>query len=315
MPLLQVIGLSKTYENGTDANLHIDLSLNAGETLCLMGPNGAGKTTLVRQVAGLLRPTAGDIWVGDIHVNAHPRRAKEVIGYQPQHLHGLNELTLGEALYYFGRLKRLSRQDTREAIAQLEDEFALRESLRSRVGHLSGGMRKLLSLCIALLAPVKLLVLDEPTAGLDPVHRRLVWSRLAAARADETAAMIMSHNLAEMEEQIDHYGILSQGRLLRHGPVTELQSDAEDPGSTQVRIFAFDPPSGDVREQLVTDGFEIVSDPSDKAVRVRCRVDDLPSLFESLNRHGIMRRARRIQIQHETLEEFYLSLVGREEAS
>ncbi len=236
-PIVVVTRLCKTYRSGAQANCGVSLEVRSSELVCLMGPNGAGKTTFVRQIAGLLRPTSGGIEICGVSVTASPREAKGLIGYQPQHLTGLSELTFREAVILLGRLRGLKKRDVFNRLREMADMLDLASVLGTRVDRLSGGYRKLLGLSLALLASPPAVLLDEPTAGLDPVHRRRVWQGIHRAREDGAAVLVTSHHLDEIEDHMDRYAIMVAGRIVKAGELGGLVQEARSDGVIVARVF------------------------------------------------------------------------------
>jgi len=173
-----VRGLVKQYADGTRANRGIDLDVRSGEVVAVLGPNGAGKTTFLRQLTTELRPSGGTIRVFGIDVVAEPQRAKRLMGITPQEAGMFESLTVREHLQLFARLKGLARRAADAATTEVIALLALSEHERRSVGSLSGGLRRRILIGLALLGDPPLLVLDEPTTGLDPASRRTVWSVL-----------------------------------------------------------------------------------------------------------------------------------------
>jgi ABC-type multidrug transport system ATPase subunit len=219
---LSVRGLVKRYRGGTEANRGIDLDVRAGEVVSILGPNGAGKTTFLRQVTTELRPTAGSIHVFGEDAVAAPLRAKRLMGITPQEAGVFEQLTVREHLELFARLKRLRKSEALEAAREVAVELGLADEFDKRVGTLSGGQRRRVLVGLALLGRPPLLVLDEPTTGLDPASRRAVWGVIRRA-SDEGAAVILStHYIEEAERLSDRVGIIHEGRLVAFGSLEDL---------------------------------------------------------------------------------------------
>ncbi len=202
----------------------LDLVVRAGETVGLLGPNGSGKTTFIRCVAGLLRPDAGEISV----LGYPPRAAAEraLIGYMTQAPALYPELTVEENLAFFAALRGLPRERdaVREALAVVE----LSERGGSTVGTLSGGMRQRVSLAVALLGRPPLLLLDEPTVGVDPALRREFWSYFRKLNEAGTAILVSSHVMDEAE-RCDRLGLIREGRVIAEGTAAELRARVGSP--------------------------------------------------------------------------------------
>ena len=215
-------GLVKRYKDGTEANCGIDLELNAGELISILGPNGAGKTTFLRQLTTELRPTSGSIDIFGIDAIAAPQRAKQMMGITPQEAGVFQSLTVSEHFELFARLKRLSKADARRQAAEVIESLDLVAERKKRVGLLSGGQRRRVLIGLALLGHPPLLVLDEPTTGLDPSSRMAVWGVIRRAVTDGAAVILSTHYIEEAERLSDRVGVISRGRLIACGSLDEL---------------------------------------------------------------------------------------------
>ncbi|MFE3649845.1 MULTISPECIES: ABC transporter ATP-binding protein [unclassified Streptomyces] len=225
-PVCVVQDLVKTYpalrgRRGTErapavrASDGISLDVRRGEIFGLLGPNGAGKSTLVRQLTGLLRPDSGRIVVLGHDLVRHPERAARLLGYLGQESTALDELTVSLAVETTGRLRGL---DTRTARAERDavlDELGLGPIAGRALKKLSGGQRRLACFATVLIGERPLLVLDEPTTGMDPVARRAVWAAVDRRRAERGATVVLvTHNVLEAESVLDRVAVIDQGRVI-----------------------------------------------------------------------------------------------------
>ena len=206
------------------ANREISLEIAAGEIFGFLGDNGAGKTTLVRQMVNLLKSTAGTISLFGRRVDADPLLVACNVGYMPQESYYLNNMTVGEALYYTARLRGLSRADSRRERDRLLDAWQIGD-LRDRVNtRLSVGQRRLLRLAITMTGSPPVLILDEPTNDLDPQRRKLVWDLLRSENASRgTTVIFITHDAIEAEKIIQRVGILRCGELVAVGSPSVLK--------------------------------------------------------------------------------------------
>lgn len=243
-----VRGLVKRHKDGTEANRGIDLDLRRGELVTILGPNGAGKTTFLRQVTTELRPTSGAITVFGIDAVAEPDRARRLMGITPQEAGVFESLRVSEHLELFARLKGLSKAEARAAVGETMAELGLAGEAHRRVGALSGGQRRRILIGLALLGRPPLLVLDEPTTGLDPASRRAVWGVLRRAVREGTSVILSTHYMEEAERLSDRIAIINAGRLIAFETFADLIARLK----RSYRVSYRDPQdaAGDVRVRL-----------------------------------------------------------------
>ena len=212
----------KRYKDGTEANRGIDLDVFRGEVVAVLGPNGAGKTTFLRQVTTEMRPTSGSISIFGIDAIAEPGAAKRHMGITPQEAGIFETLRVREHLVLFARLKGLSQGEADQAADEVLDDLGLTAQAGRRVGALSGGQRRRILIGLALLGRPPLLILDEPTTGLDPTSRRAVWRMLRRA-VDRGASVVLStHYMEEAEYLSNRIAIISAGKVIAVGSVPDL---------------------------------------------------------------------------------------------
>ncbi len=217
MSLLQIEKITKEYKAGIRVNDEICLSVEAGEVFGLLGPNGAGKTTLVNQIVGLCKPSAGTITLDDVEISTHPEYARKVSSFQPQTQVPIDGLTAEQAIYLVGRMRGGEPSRVRDRSAELIQQLEMTKWARSRGETLSGGIRRLVAFCMAVVFPGKLIILDEPTNDVDPLRRRLLWEQVRKLADDGAAVLLVTHNVLEAERSVDRLAIMDQGRLISQG--------------------------------------------------------------------------------------------------
>ncbi len=229
----RVRSLVKTYPAGRGrtagepvrASDGIDLDVHAGEIFGLLGPNGAGKSTLVRQLTGLLRPDSGSIDLFGHDLVAHPDRAARLAGYLGQESTALDELTVALAAETLARLRGMGRREARAARDAVLDELDLGALAARPLKRLSGGQRRLACFAAALVGDRPMLVLDEPTTGMDPVARRAVWAAVDRRRRESgTTVLVVTHNVIEAETVLDRVAVIDHGRIIASGTPAELRA-------------------------------------------------------------------------------------------
>ncbi|HEX7319157.1 MAG TPA: ABC transporter ATP-binding protein [bacterium] len=212
MAIVASNGLYKTFQQ-TTAVSNIDLSINKGEIFGIIGPDGAGKTTLLRLLTGILRPDRGSIQLCGIDIAASPEAIKEKIGVVPQNFSLYPDLTVDENLSFFGQIYQIPRSDFHERRQKLLQITRLEQFTRRRAEKLSGGMQKKLALMCSLLHTPEVLILDEPTTGVDPISRRELWDFLYELLAGGITIIVSTPYMDEAE-RCSRVGFLYQGELL-----------------------------------------------------------------------------------------------------
>jgi ABC-type multidrug transport system ATPase subunit len=192
----------------------------------LLGPNGAGKTTLMKTLTTLLRPTAGAVTINGWDVVREPNSVRQNLGYLPQDFGFYKGLNAYELLDYIGAMKNVPRSQRREQIEQVLEQVNLTKDAKRRVGGYSGGMKQRLGIAQALLGDPALLVVDEPTAGLDP-EERIRFRNLLARLAGQRTVILSTHIVADIESSCNQVAVLKHGRLVFNGTPVELVSRAK----------------------------------------------------------------------------------------
>lgn len=216
----------------------VNFTVHGGEIFGFLGPNGAGKTTTIKMIVGLLQPTSGTVKVGGFDVQTQPLRAKSINGYVPDEPNLYARLSGREMLRFVGDLYNLPRQQVDRRIDELLKMFNLSEAGDDTIDSYSHGMQQKITLAAALVHDPKVLVLDEPTVGLDPKSARLIKDILRQL-ADRGAAIFLSTHILEIAERMcDRIGIINKGRLIAMGTMDELRTlNSTEGGASLEDIF------------------------------------------------------------------------------
>ncbi|HEY0303798.1 MAG TPA: ABC transporter ATP-binding protein [Longimicrobiales bacterium] len=218
---VQARALTRNFGDTVAVNA-LTFDVGAGELFGIVGPDGAGKTTLLRMLAGVLPPTSGDAEVLGNAIARDPERVKHDIAYMAQRFGLYEDLTVRENIMFYADLYRVPKQDRPARLARLYGFSRLGEFEHRLAGKLSGGMKQKLSLCCALIHHPRVLLLDEPTFGVDPISRRDLWLILHEMVAQGITVIVTTSYLDEAE-RCDRVGMLHEGRLLALAPPSELQ--------------------------------------------------------------------------------------------
>jgi lipooligosaccharide transport system ATP-binding protein len=300
MAHLRAAGLRKAYD-GTDVVSGLDLELEEGVCFGLLGPNGAGKTTTLRLCLGLTEPDAGEITVLGYPVPQRAREARAHIGVVPQIDNLDPDFTVRENLLVYGRYFGIPRDVLEQRIPALLEFAELNAREHSRIQTLSGGMKRRLTLARALVNDPALIFLDEPTTGLDPQARHLIWERLRRLTSEGKTIILTTHFMDEAERLCHRVAILDRGRKIAEGAPRELIAQHIEPQVVEV-----------YGEGLERWAERIGRDAAERCERtgetVFCYTRDADALVHALDREPGLRYLHRPA----NLEDLFLKLTGRE---
>jgi linearmycin/streptolysin S transport system ATP-binding protein len=223
MSILSVTDLQKHF-GSLKAVDGVSFQVAEGESYGLLGPNGAGKTTTISMVCGLMKKDSGDVVVAGEPMNGSGTTAKKAIGYVPQDIALYPDMSATENLKFFGRLYGLSGRKLRQRVEAALGIVGLKERAKDRVSEYSGGMKRRLNIAAGLLHEPRLLVLDEPTVGVDPQSRNAILENVEELKAQGIAVLYTTHYMEEAERLCDRVGIIDQGKIIAEGTRRELVS-------------------------------------------------------------------------------------------
>lgn len=298
----RIENVSKMYNQQTQpANENISLIINSGEFFGLLGDNGAGKTTLVRQMANLLAPSNGKIWLFDKLVTLQDLYTARTIGYMPQNSNALNSVTVKESLYFASHLRGKSRHDARLERDQLIEQLSLGDFADRSINRLSGGQQRLAILATTISALPRVLILDEPTNELSPQNRVMVWELLQTINREHgTTIILVTHNILEVERVIQRVGIMKGGKLVAVGRPGILKSEL----NTQLRLEVIFTP--DRPPPLPQDYNDILSDNDSGRWQIMIKRDSVEQYLPILlNHEGV----EDFQLRTATLEDLYMFVI------
>jgi ABC-2 type transport system ATP-binding protein len=221
-PALQITELVKRYPTGVEALKGVSLQIGEGEFFGLLGPNGAGKSTLIHCTTGLAQPTSGDIRVFGHDAVHHYEQARIAVGLAPQEPNLDWFLTVEETLDYHGGYFGMPKRERRERSKELLEEFSLTDKRNDRTRTLSGGMKRRLILARALMHRPRLLILDEPTAGVDVELRLELWHYVQRINAEGTTILLTTHYLEEAEQLCNRIAFINHGEIVASGSSRDL---------------------------------------------------------------------------------------------
>jgi ABC-2 type transport system ATP-binding protein len=223
MNAVQTFKLTKQFDGLVAVN-GVDLEIKKGELFSLLGPNGAGKTTTIRMLCCLLKPTKGTASILGYDVVKTPFAVKKLIGVSPQETILSERLNCWENLALIGKVHGLSSNQVRRRSQELLETMGLMERSKDQVRKFSGGMKRRLSIAMALISDPQVLFLDEPTLGLDPQARRAIWDYIAGLKGKKTI-LLTTHYMEEADSLSDRIGIIDEGRVAALGTSQELKTN------------------------------------------------------------------------------------------
>ena len=295
-------GLKKSYAN-FEAVKGVDFEVYRGECFGFLGPNGAGKTTTMKMIYGAAVPTGGELRVAGLDVRRHEREVKRRIGVVPQENNLDEDLKVKENLLVYGRYFDLPRKLVRQRAEELLEFVQLSERVGAKVEHLSGGMKRRLLIARALINDPDLVVLDEPTTGLDPQARHLVWDKLRELTSKGKTLILTTHYMDEAAQLCDRVCIMEGGRFIAEGAPRSLIEKHVSPEVLELRAEL------DTLEKLIP-LVEGVSDGTDRlGGALLVHTSDSDAVTRRIKESGVA--VENTLHRRATLEDVFLKLTGR----
>ena len=307
-PILSIRQLRKTYGTGVDALKSVDLDIRRGEIFALLGPNGAGKTTTVRMLATLTAPTSGRAVVCGHDVVAEGEQVRQAISLTGQFAALEDNLTCRENLVLMARLRGYGRRESRAIADRLINRFDIGEFADKLVKAVSGGQRRRTDLAASLVTTPELLVLDEPTTGLDPRSRQEVWSSVRELVNDGVTVLLTTQYLEEADELADHVVLIDHGRSVASGTPSQLKAQI---GDQRVDVVATDLAGFDALLRALSGRFDVTAVRDRRTLSVPAPEDsaDLAAVAKAVHATGVP--VDELALRRPTLDDAFLALTGR----
>jgi ABC-2 type transport system ATP-binding protein len=224
-PIIELRDLTKVYDSLVAVD-HLNLTVKKGEIFGLLGPNGAGKSTTILMMLGLTEPTSGTSLICGINSTTNPVAVKERVGYLPDNVGFYDDMTGLENLIYIARLNRIPADEAREAAVQLLERVGLTDAAGKKAGKYSRGMMQRLGLADVLIKKPEIIILDEPTLGIDPRGiREFLDLIVRLSREEELTVLLSSHHLQQVQQVCDRVGIFVEGKLIANGDIATLSAN------------------------------------------------------------------------------------------
>ncbi len=309
-PLIQVRDLSRRYGE-TWVVRGLEFSLNRGEVLGFLGPNGAGKSTTMQMLCGVLAPSSGEILIDGIDLLEQPKQARRRIGYLPENPPLYRELTVDEYLRYCARLHGLSARDSGPALERARSLCGLESVGRRLIGNLSKGYQQRVGIAQAILHEPELVVLDEPTVGLDPIQIREI-RELIRSLGEQHGVILSTHILPEVQAVCDRVQIIRRGELIYHADIGEL---GEGAGAAHLRLVLARPPALEALQHL-PGCLQVTALPQPGHFNLRYDAGAAPDFAERLAEAAVQSGwgLRELTPQHSSLEDIFIELATADEA-
>jgi lipooligosaccharide transport system ATP-binding protein len=301
-PVIEARGLTKTYGHLTAVD-GIDFRVEPGESFGLLGPNGAGKSTTMRMVGGTLDRTGGQLTVAGLDPGRHGPEVRAHLGVVPQQDNLDEELRVAENLIMYGRYFGLARSHLKPKAAELLEFVQLSAKAGDKVSSLSGGMKRRLTIARGLVNDPSILLLDEPTTGLDPQARHTLWDRLFRLKEVGTTLVVTTHFMDEAEQLCDRLIVIDGGRIMAHGSPRELIAQYSTREVLELRFGSRR--NAEVIEQLgdVAQRLEVLPD------RILLYTHDGEQSLGEIHRRGLSPVTS--LVRRSSLEDVFLRLTGR----
>jgi len=304
---IQVDSLDKSFKEVHAVN-DVSFEVARGEIFSLLGPNGAGKTTTISMLSCLLKPDHGDALVMGHSVTGDSHGVKSSIGIVPQEIALYEDLSARENLEFFGRMYGLRGSHLKERVGEVLELIGLEERQKGRVEKFSGGMKRRVNIGIALLHMPDVIIMDEPTVGIDPQSRRHILDRVKSFNQQGVTILYTTHYMEEAQELSDHIAIMDHGEVIARGTHQELVEIVGEQDRIELQLSH--EPEGFIARWKEIEGIsQITTEDGHLTILAEDSNLVLPRLFETATREGV--RVTSVEIQEPNLETVFLHMTGR----
>ncbi|HME56037.1 MAG TPA: ABC transporter ATP-binding protein [Candidatus Lokiarchaeia archaeon] len=307
---IRVSGLQKHFGDVRAVD-GVDLEIKKGELFGLLGPNGAGKTTTINLITGLLLADNGNICVGGFNLPKEVSRARALIGFCPQEISSIPYLTGFENAKLFGTLNGLQGPALKERISQLFKDLKLEEKARKRVATYSGGMQRRLNIILAIIHDPEIIFLDEPTVGLDPQSRHVVWEYIRSFKERGKTVVLTTHYIEEADDLCDRVAIIDQGRIIAIGTPRDLKQQL--PATEEIEFDLLNDVEPAQLEGISSIDCVVDShyDPGKRVVKVQT-LKGITRINDIINQLQVDVQPGEIHVRDFNLEDLFIQLTGHE---
>ncbi|WP_044641218.1 daunorubicin resistance protein DrrA family ABC transporter ATP-binding protein [Risungbinella massiliensis] len=306
--MLETIKLSKTYKEKKAVD-EIDIYLDEGESVGLLGPNGAGKSTTISMISSLLRPTSGDVKLYGKSIVKNPAEIRKVLGVVPQEIALYEELSAYENLTFFGEIYKVNKSMLENRIQEVLEMVGLRDRQKELIKTFSGGMKRRVNIAAALLHHPKILILDEPTVGIDPQSRNHILETVRKLNDKQgTTVLYTSHYMEEVEQLCDRVYIMDHGKVVASGSKSELLSILSSEDTVQVQL---NKTSDGLIKTIKSIDYVRHVDETSAGIRIISKKGShiLSDLVHATEKEGI--QITHFQVEIPSLEDVFLHLTGK----
>lgn len=311
---IEVDSVTKRFEDMVAVD-NLSMSVEKGELFGLLGPNGAGKSTLTKMISGMLNPTSGTIKVGKYSIQDDPMKVKEILGVVPQDIVLYDYLNARENLAFYGRLYGLSGRKLKNRIKELLQFTQLDEkAMKRHVSTYSGGMKRRVNIAVALLHEPQVLLLDEPTAGLDPQNKHALWEIIQTLKKQGKTIVLTTHMMDEAEELCDRVAIMDHGKIIALGSPRQLVKKVKMENTITVVPDKASPKLVEITKSVAgVKSSYIAYDENEKTETLKVITDNLddilPDVVSAIAKDGT--KVLSVQLSRVTLEDVFIMLTGR----
>jgi ABC-2 type transport system ATP-binding protein len=302
---IQTFALTKQFDGLVAVN-GIELGIRKGELFSLLGPNGAGKTTTINMLCCLLKPTSGTASIMGYDIIKEPFKVKELIGVSPQETVLSEHLNSWENLSLIGKIHGIGSGELRKKSEELLETVGLLERAKDSVAKFSGGMRRRLNLIMALVHDPEVLFLDEPTLGLDPQSRRVIWEYVERLKG-KTTILLTTHYMEEADFLSDRIGIVDEGKMVALGTPDELKKSISDRGTM---IISAENLSAETAQGLRRQDRDANIEDISGDLRVSGKELNFREIMDYLHSQGVV--VHSAALEQPTLEDVFLHITGKE---